>query len=207
MIKNIVLAAVATATFATGASAATIIFNPGQFGAPAGFTLFADFDTVDSQSLVSGNNFFFPTGNVPNDAAALPGNATPYLAVLGGGLANIAFTDSVRSFSFDYSTVDTYNTLTINYADGGFEFVTGGDILTTGQPTGQVSGSFIINGDGRLISGLSLATTSNSFEVDNLSISDTLAGVPEPTTWALLMVGFGMVGASMRRRSRGTVAA
>ena len=39
----------------------------------------------------------------------------------------------------------------------------------------------------------------------NLTINIT-GGVPEPTTWALMIGGFGMVGAAMRRR-KGLVAA
>ncbi len=33
------------------------------------------------------------------------------------------------------------------------------------------------------------------------------AGVPEPATWAMLVIGFGMVGATVRRRNRHTIAA
>jgi hypothetical protein len=189
---------------ATMASAATVIFNPGVFGTPASFTLVADFNTAASQNIVSGTNFIFPTGSIPYRAAALPGNETPYLAVLSGGVANIAFNSDVRSFSFDYSTVDTFNTLTINYADGGFENVSGDDILLGGLPSGSVSGSFIINGDGRLIAGLSLATSDNSFEVDNLSTSQQLAAVPETATWGMMIAGFGIMGAGLRSRRRST---
>ena len=186
---------------ATTANAATVIFNPGVFGTPAGYTLYADFNDTASQNIVTGNgNFGFTTGTTEGQSVALPGNTTPYLAVYGGGVANVAFNTDVRSFSFDYSTVDTYNTLTINYADGGFENVTGSDILAGGLPTGSVSGSFIINGDGRLISGLSLATSSNSFEVDNLSVSQAIAAVPETATWGMMILGFGMIGAAARSR-------
>jgi hypothetical protein len=41
-----------------------------------------------------------------------------------------------------------------------------------------------------------LQNGSGSFEVDNL----TIGFVPEPQTWAMLIVGFGLVGVSMRRR-------
>ena len=37
--------------------------------------------------------------------------------------------------------------------------------------------------------------------------STSTAAVPEPVTWALMLVGFGMVGAAARRRQRGVVAA
>lgn len=38
------------------------------------------------------------------------------------------------------------------------------------------------------------------------SVSGTIAGaVPEPATWAMLIMGFGLVGAAMRRRKPGNV--
>ena len=35
------------------------------------------------------------------------------------------------------------------------------------------------------------------------TISDAATGVPEPATWGLMILGFGLVGAAMRYRSRG----
>ena len=207
MRKLILAAAIAAAGVAGSANAATVVFVPGVFGTPAGFTLFANFDTAPAQSVVTGNNFFFPTGDIGGVTASIPGNNTPYLSVGGGGNAIIGFTSPVRSFSFDYSTVDNYNTLTINYTDGGFGTVTGDDILTAGQASGSVSGSFIVNGDGRQISGIRLATSSNAFEVDNLSISRNIGGIPEPTTWIMMIAGFGLVGVGMRRRTTNAVSA
>ena len=40
------------------------------------------------------------------------------------------------------------------------------------------------------------AATSGYFQIDNL----TIGAVPEPQTWALLIVGFGMIGAASRHR-------
>ena len=207
-LRNYLLAAaVVAASVAGAANAATVVFVPGVFGTPAGFTLVSNFDNAAAQSIVTGSNFFFPTGDQPGITAAIPGNNTPYLSVGGGGNANVSFTSAVRSFSFDYSTVDSYNTLTVNYTDGGFGTVTGNDILTAGQANGSQSGSFIVNGDGRLISGIRLDTTSNAFEVDNLSTSSNVGGIPEPTTWLMMVAGFGLVGVGMRRRTTNTVAA
>ncbi|RZM13176.1 MAG: PEP-CTERM sorting domain-containing protein, partial [Sphingomonas sp.] len=42
-------------------------------------------------------------------------------------------------------------------------------------------------------------STQNALEVDNVVFA-----VPEPTTWAMMLVGFGMMGASMRYRRRST---
>ena len=207
--RNFILAAaVAAASVAGAANAATsVVFLPGVFGTPAGYTLFSDFNTVPAQSVVSGSNFFFPTGDIPGITAAIPGNNTPYLSVGGGGNANVSFASAVRSFSFDYSSVDAYNTLRVNYSDGGFLDVTGDDLVAAGQANGSISGSFVVNGDGRLISSIRLDTSSNAFEVDNLSISRNIGGVPEPTTWMMMIAGFGLVGVGMRRRTTNAIAA
>jgi len=184
---------------ATAASAGTFIFNEGTFGTPAGFTLVDDFNDLTGQSQVTGHGFDFFTGDVDGRSKAVPGNDTPYLSVDGGGEATFMFTDSVRAFSFDYSTVDTYNTLTILYANGTSQSFTGTEILA-GFPTGTTSGSLTVNGNGSLIKGLQLDTTSAAFEVDNLAISANVVGVPEAATWAMMVLGFGAIGAASRRR-------
>jgi hypothetical protein len=45
-------------------------------------------------------------------------------------------------------------------------------------------------------------STQNSFEFDNIAV----AAIPEPGTWALMISGFGLMGAALRRR-RATVGA
>lgn len=46
------------------------------------------------------------------------------------------------------------------------------------------------------------------FLVSNTSVSPTPSaiGVPEPTTWALMLIGFGFVGAAMRRKQKQAIA-
>lgn len=200
---KLTLAAIAVTMPAVAANATDFVFNHNVFGTPAGYTLYDNFDDEGGQNLVTGTNYGFPIGDHPGSSLTVPGNLTPYLAVYGGGVANINFTGvgDVRSFSFDYSTVDTYNTLTIHYATGADTVYTGTQILN-GLPTAVTNGSITVNGDGRIITGLSLSTTSNAFEVDNLSFSAGLAAVPEPASWALMLGGFGVIGGAMRSRRK-----
>ena len=199
-------AVLACAAPLAAANATNFVFNHNHFGPPSGYTLYDDFNDGAGQALVSGGNFGFPTGDHPGQSLSVPGDLTPYLAVYGGGTANIGFTGvgDVRSFSFDYSTVDNYNTLTIHYATGPNTVYTGTQILN-GLPTAVTNGSITVNGDGRIITGLSLSTTSNAFEVDNLAFSAGLAAAPEPASWALMLAGFGAIGGAMRSRRKTAV--
>ncbi len=58
-------------------------------------------------------------------------------------------------------------------------------------------------GFGALPGGLSFTSASGVF----LTGDPTVAGVPEPASWALLIAGFGLVGAKMRKRRFASVAA
>jgi len=37
-------------------------------------------------------------------------------------------------------------------------------------------------------------------QIDNLALEGVIAGVPEPATWAMMILGFGVAGATLRRR-------
>jgi PEP-CTERM motif len=49
------------------------------------------------------------------------------------------------------------------------------------------------------------ALNGNSIYADNLKFELNVGAVPEPSTWAFMLAGFGIVGAAMRRRQRVSV--
>jgi hypothetical protein len=49
------------------------------------------------------------------------------------------------------------------------------------------------------------ASSSNSFEFDNVAAG--MSAVPEPSTWAMLLIGFAGLGYAGFRRSKGPIAA
>ncbi|MBN8807449.1 MAG: FxDxF family PEP-CTERM protein [Sphingomonas sp.] len=80
-----------------------------------------------------------------------------------------------------------------------------GNVIYTGSTTtGQAftnigSNPFVVTTSGNhtlTFQGLSAGPDNTAF-IDNVS----LAAVPEPATWAMMMLGFGMVGYGLRRRS------
>jgi hypothetical protein len=138
-----------------------------------------------------------PFGSTGGYASVGPFDGTP-------GVFDLSGLGPLRTISFVWGSVDTFNTL---------EFLGAGDtVLAT------VVGSQIFdpaNGDQSnpntnplvtftvqdsiygQVTALRFRSTQNAFEFDNLAVA-----VPEPSTWAMMIGGFGLLGAAVRRSRR-----
>ena len=65
-----------------------------------------------------------------------------------------------------------------------------------------------LNNDDTVTFGNTVSPSFDAFNIQRLTVN-TIDAVPEPSTWAMMLAGFGLVGMGMRRRSpvRGTVVA
>lgn len=198
LLKAAAVAAVASFAVAGSANAAINVgFIPGG-DAPIGSDVLL-YDFTDGNLGVLDPGYVNTTiqdttdGNGAQNPFSIPGGN--YLDVLAGGSATITFDQLLRSVSFNWGSVDAYNTLTIHWS--------GGDKVVIGNPGGgnqqnpSNNGVFWATvGAGESISGLTFASSQNSFEVDDISGS----AVPEPATWAMMIAGFGLAGTALRRR-------
>ncbi|MBU1378660.1 MAG: PEPxxWA-CTERM sorting domain-containing protein [Alphaproteobacteria bacterium] len=174
-------------------------FAPGLPSPGVGFVVVNAFDTAAG---ITGSGFQIKTP--PSDSeGAPPANSipsgTPYLSVLGNGSATISFNSPVTAFQFDWGSIDSFNTLKIN-STGADPIIVPGSNFTNAADGNQVSpgtnGLFTVwSTAGETFTSINLTTSGNSFEIDNLAV-----GVPEPATWAMMILGFAGVGATMRRR-------
>jgi hypothetical protein len=163
------------------------------------------------------------SGTTPYGADALapnPYDGNGYFAV---GISPSALTLTgaagklFSSISFFVGTLDSYNTVDLLDAAGrviaSYDGVAMYDQKGASPPVGDAGVSAInrrvtfTGTNGTTYNGIRFSnagTAQQAFEFDNVSFT---AAVPEPATWAMMLVGFGMVGAVSRyRRRRGTAA-
>ncbi|MEP6785740.1 MAG: PEPxxWA-CTERM sorting domain-containing protein [Sphingomonadales bacterium] len=197
---------------ATSANAAVFVgYAPGASPSPAFLTTMVEnFEGFAVGASIGPNAKVYNT-DVPNDAA-IPGfNSTGnYGAVLGLPTAG-SYTKSFAAaniFSFVIGSLDSYNRLTLSFTDGSTEILNGaqialGAIADGNQDLPTSNGRVYYVSDGvKLINGATFSSTNNSFEFDNLMTGN----VPEPSTWAMMVLGFGIVGRALRRRRSMTIA-
>ncbi len=214
--KTILIAAAAATALAAGSANAGVISHVYRRSGPfSERRLYGRIDTFDNSVGIVGSGFEIK--NPPADSTgAPPANSVPagtsYLSVLGGGDATINFAavggpSSVSRFQFDWGSLDAYNTLTIFSSDGSVSVIPGTTFTNAAngdQHAPGTNGLFtVVGNNGTTFTGIELTSSQNSFEIDNLAF-----GVPEPATWAMMLIGFGGMGAAMRsRRKHAAVAA
>ena len=142
-----------------------------------------------------------PFGSTGNYWTVGPADGSP-------GIFDLSAIGDIFNVSFLWGSVDAYNLL--EFLDTGGNVIasfTGNDIFNPANgnqtdPNLNPVVRFDITGDDVAnLNALRFSSTSNAFETDNFTIN----AVPEPATWALMLLGFGAIGFGMRRR-RETVA-
>ena len=195
---------------ASSANAAVLVaYTGGPSANPLGFTMVQDFESFAVGASLGPNAKVY-NSDVPNDAA-IPGfNSTgKYGAVLGlptAGSYSLSFTGA-KIFSFVIGSLDSYNRLTLSLSDGSTVILNGAQIALGATANGDQdlpssNGRVFYYSDGPLINGATFSSTNNSFEFDNLMTGN----VPEPSTWAMMVLGFGIVGRALRRRRKMAIA-
>ena len=229
--KKLLLAAAIVAV-ASQANATTVTFASlgGLYPldtAPPGETLYTDFlgDLLPSGASGAGSLESAGYGvecSGPNCVAA-PEISTntldtqPFLAILPGDSETFTFASPVEDVGIYIGSLDAENSITLNFVGGGSAIYTGtalagisnaamplcsGDCTIYGALT---NGVWTFTDNSRNIVGITVSegTTvlSNSFEIGEITTS-----VPEPSTWAMMALGFMGLGFA-GYRSRKSIAA
>jgi len=143
------------------------------------------------------------SGGVVVGGASVPVDDTDYASVQGGNTSTFTALGgyALTSFSFYLGSPDTYNKVVFNFLGGGSQTFTGSSIWGGNPPgNGDRTLGYRVYYDfgGAKVKSISFSSTADAFEFDGLAGS--LGVVPEPGTWALMILGFGGAGAMLRRR-------
>jgi hypothetical protein len=136
--------------------------------------------------------------------AAPPGDLTSYLTVAPGGTATLSAGGAfINSLSFFMGSPDTYNMISFFSGSTLLQSITGANFNGAAPNGDQTIGQRIsFNGLPSNVTSVTFTSTSPAFEVDRIMATSSSLGVPEPATWGMLILGFGMVGAGLRVRRK-----
>lgn len=202
------LTAVVAAAAPAAAAVTVTLSNIGDPNTlPAGQTLIADFNNAATPTAtllpwvtlaLNGATVGVNEG-VGGYSGTLPNDPTHYLTVPGGKSATFTSTRLMQSFSLYMGSPDSYNS--VRFIGQGFDQTVSGTTMFQGDVNQSWSWGKRVNFDfgGYKVSQVVLSSGSNSFEVDNAA-ANFQAAVPEPGTWAMMIMGFGAVGAMIRSR-------
>jgi hypothetical protein len=185
-------------------------------GLPSWFTSVIDFEADWNTALntVTTGTVITAAGSTNGVRASPAGNTTAYQSVGVNGQVNPgtsffdfssilpASTPFLTGFSLYWGSIDTYNSLKFFNNNGvqvGQTWTGNNFPPANGNQPAVVTNRRITFGftEAENITGVEFSSTENAFEFDDIGIASP---VPEPASWAMLIAGFGLVGATMRRR-------
>ena len=125
-----------------------------------------------------------------------------YLAVANAASYYLSFVVPMAFFSFAFNIAANPGPnafVTLNYVNATSQTFTGAAIF--GSPStlptfGRVSYDV---GSGPKISSISIGKTTGA-NTNRFVVEDLAAAAPEPATWLMMILGFGLVGSQLRRR-------
>jgi hypothetical protein len=227
---GLVAAAASLMAFSTPVSAVPLIIfapnsnaMPGYVNGPAVFENFTPDNAFTPGQTANGMPFTNATGvngssngnvriysqNVSGQAVGPVPAQGAFLSILNGSYtATLGGATGVQVFSFLLGGLDGYNSVRLNYANGGFDVLNGLAIIglapanttplnnsNTGQ-TGRVT--YDRQGQSGIVS-VVFSSAQAAFELDEIQ-----SAAPEPSTWGMMIFGFGIAGAALRSRRRRT---
>ncbi len=202
MVRNVLLGVALALAAAGPASAVTVTFDG------------VDRSTESTALTYSESGYDFSNSQGTGDALLFwgsdPSNADPVGNTLsnnyGGTTTTVVRSDAATFTLGSVDFGDVYNSGTGGDVNVFFTTASGTTTQTISLDTLVGLQTFTFNQTGLLSFGyLPLTTQGPWIQADNF-VFETVAGVPEPMSWALLTVGFGLAGTALRRR-RGAVAA
>lgn len=198
LLKNVIAAAVALAALQAHALSVTVTAGPVSTEAGA---VTIDFDSAPpaAWSATGGALFTADQGGI---TARPPGSTGNFWSIgTSGGQAGpgvVTITGGASYYGFLWGSPDSYNH--VSFYNGATLLGSFDGSAVYGPANGNQSIGRFFNafaGAGEKITSIEFVSNGNAFETDNHAVT----AVPEPETYALMLLGLAAVGATVRRRS------
>ena len=206
MIKFAAAAAV-LALAGSAHAAVTFTSTPFDAGVPAGRTLVDDFTApiASGYSLTGG---VVEQGTTPGYAAAPAGDTSNYLAVTKDQYATLSSDRDLSALSVYIGSIDAYNYIAFAEGTKLVQLFTGAQLVpgpisdpnagaNGDQSSGMTNRLFDFDLSAAPVNTVYFGSTDYSFEFDNIAAT-TVSAAPEPSSWALMIAGVGLIGATLR---------
>jgi len=215
--KKILVGAVfaaATTVVATAASAAVVVSatnGPDTQPLPSGQSVLLDFEDAGDLAFLSGN-YSIQTGFMGGQYAQPWQDLTNFIVVPANGspapqTADINVTtlvgSGINSFSFYWGSIDRFNEVRLYNGATLLHTTVGVGNGAQGLPATNQRWNFALSDGDRYVTRIELYSNGKAFEADDFAFS----AVPEPATWAMMIIGFGGVGSMVRSARRKQAAA
>jgi hypothetical protein len=195
---SLALAAVAALSIAAPASAADIINENFEAGLGA-------FTATGQAGINTGNGYNFccstfgSAGAMANHFVAFGSNNQPSGLIM---TSPILVAGQTYHLTFDYGALgvgsETLTLSLLEYSVSFSQLVTANNNMDT---TFQTAAFDILGSGGLLTFQFQSSGVSNvDAIIDNIHLTGLAAAVPEPATWAMMLLGFGGIGFAIRRR-------
>ena len=145
-------------------------------------------------------------GTAAGISATPAGDTTNYMSILGGKSETLTFAGTQNKFGLYWGSINSYNSVAFYSGNSATPFLTlFGNTLNAvpalgfnGDQSGALTNAYVTFTD-LSFNKIVLASSGNSFEFDNISYGN-VGPVPEPSTWAMMLLGFAGLGFVYRRR-------
>jgi hypothetical protein len=207
-LRTLLLTAAAATLIAGAAQAAnpTVSVQVGDV-TPAGQTMVMDFDNPIAAGFSFVQNSagaFVRSGSLglaANVSAPPPGDLTNYETITGGASATLFSNKLLKAVSFYIGSPDSFNSISFE-GPGYAKTLSGAGLFDPVVDFGgnqSIGRTITYTFAGAGVNKITFASDSNSFEFDNIRAA-TAGGVPEPTSWAMMIMGMAGLGGALRRR-------
>ena len=207
----------------SNATMPTLISAFGRAGAPdrgpaPGQTMLVSFDAPNAFGVTdaSSGRVITAAGSIGGVRAAPAGNGSVYRSLGSASQSTFDFSGWTKgaplaSFSFEWGSIDSYNFVDFLNKKGDAVWTIAGRDLPqfNGDQSAPITNQrlFVTFQKAAQITAVRMRSKGVAFEFDSLAGATATGAVPEPSSWVMLIIGFGFIGYGLRRKRAGAVSA